>query len=176
MRRVIRPAGVVTSACFLEKSPLFTTVSGIKSKAQKDGLRYERRTQDYVAKLARLAPSGADIDVLLNPWLLYHTRNDGPTVALFCQPDILLVSEGKVTIIEVKLSHTNDSYEQMRLVYEPVLKKVYPQGTEFALLEICKWYDPHTRYAEQFYYCENPLEAVSGKLGIHIYKPRGRVS
>lgn len=173
--RVFRPAGEVTHAAFLSQPPLFTIASsgaGARlTKSQKEGLRYEKRVQEH---LRRLCKRDVSLSLLCNPWVLYHNRSNGPTASCFCQPDCLLLQGGKVTIVECKLSHTNDSWQQLRLLYEPVLRKIYPKGTEFALLEVCKWFDPHTAYTETFYYCEDILTAESGKLGIHIYKPRGR--
>ncbi len=174
MHRTFRPAGDVTSAVFMQNAPLFT--SSIKpqyTKVQKDGLRYEKRVQSHVQKLL----TGRDgLSALFNPWVLYHNRSDGPTAANFCQPDIVLAGQGRVWIIECKLTHTNDSWQQLRLLYEPVLRKIYPKGTQFALVEVCKWFDPHTRYNETYYYCEDIFNAEIGRLGIHIYKPRGRSS
>jgi hypothetical protein len=173
MDRVFRPAGEVSSAVFLKDPPPFTTIKSYQTKAQKDGLRYERRTQDYLEKLLHHGDGGSEFVLNCNPWILYFRRTDR-SAACFCQPDALLIGEEKIIIVEIKLSHTDDSYKQMRLLYEPVLKKIFKEDKEFALLEICKWYDPHTQFTETFYYCEKPLEAISGKLGIHIYKPRGR--
>ena len=167
-----KPAGAVTFASYLKTPPLFTTVPVHHTKAQKDGLRYEKRVQGYIHKLIA---GRDDVSVLFSPWLMYHNRSAGPTVVNFCQPDAVILSGSKVTIVECKLQHTNDSWQQLRLLYEPVLRKIY-KDKEFALVEICKWYDSHAYYAESFYYCENVLEAEVGKVGIHIYKPRGRSS
>lgn len=169
---MFRPAGVVTVASYLPTPPLFITQTPPRfTKAQKDGLRYEKRVQTYIRKLM----SGlSDVSVLFNPWVLYHNRSNGPTAANFCQPDCVIDAGDKVIIVECKLQHTNDSWQQLRLLYEPVLRKIYGNGKDFALVEICKWYDPHTYYAESFYYCEDVLAAEVGKLGMHIYKPRGR--
>jgi len=169
--RTIRPAGEVYSAAFCS-APLFTTTPVRHTKSQKDGIRYEQRVQKHIQ---RLVGGLEEFELLLNPWILFHTRRDGPTAVNFCQPDILLVERTKVTIIECKLAHTNDSWIQLRKVYEPVLKQIY-KDKKFALLEVCKWFDPHTPYSETFYYCEDVLKAEEGKLGIHIHKPRGRSS
>lgn len=171
--RVFKPAGVVTGATFLSSPPLFTSTPVHHTKAQKLGLRYEKRVQGYLQKLVA---GRNDVSVLFGPWVLYHNRSNGPTAANFCQPDMVIIEGSKVTIVECKLQHTNDSWHQLRLLYEPVLKKIYGSSCKIALVEICKWYDPHTYYAESFYYCENILEAEVGKLGMHIYKPRGRSS
>ena len=171
--RIIRPAGTVTHAQFVTSAPSFTTMPQRYTKAQKDGLRYEKRVQGYLHQLVDRYGRG---ELILNPWLLYHTRSGGPTAVNFCQPDCLFVDGSRVIIVECKLQHTNESWQQLRLVYEPVLRKAFSHSMEFALVEVCKWYDPHKYYAESFYYCENVLEAEIGKLGIHIYKPRGRSS
>lgn len=175
MERRFNPAGTVISASFCRDQPLFIngTPSGGLTKAQREGLRYEARAQSYIDRLiSKNKGKSSDYELLCNPWIVYHNLERGPTSAGFCQPDIVLRKQDTVTIIECKIQHTNDSWLQMRKLYEPVLRKIYPRNTKFALLEICKWFDPHIPYNETFYYCEDPLLAKEGKLGVHIYKPR----
>lgn len=152
--------------------PSFTNNKVSLTKVQKTGLRYEKRAQTYVNSLCDLA---GKYRCLCNPWIMYSCRGDPDGSVNFCQPDIVLVdsNDSRVVICEVKLSHTADSWKQLRQLYEPVLRHIYPRAT-ISLVEICKWFDPHTQFPETFYYEENPLNAVAEKFAIHIYKPRGR--
>lgn len=173
MRENFKPAGEVAFAAFASSPPLFTktTTTAALNKVQKSGLQYEKRAQEYLRRLCELREG---IDCVCNPWVIFRRVDDHPSSVNFCQPDCLLVSDSKVIIVECKLSHTGDSYRQLRQLYEPVVRRIYP-NREIALLEVCKWFDPHTKFPETFYYAETPLDAEVNRLGIHIYKPRGRI-
>lgn len=142
------------------------------TKTQKDGLRYEKRVQEH---LLGLLSSNPTFRGLCNPWLMFRLVGDSASSIKFCQPDFLLLSEEarRCIIVEIKLSHTADSWKQLRQLYEPVLTHILPLYS-FALVEVCKWLDPHLAFPERFYYEENVFNAQEGKFGIHIYKPRGR--
>jgi hypothetical protein len=176
MRENFSPAGEVEYAAFAANPPPFISTSHkpIFTKTQKDGLRYEARAQGYVEKLCGKFDN---LRSICNPWVLFHSLSDGPTRIQFCQPDCLVVDSvnKKLTIIECKLSHTPDSWKQIRQLYEPVLKCIPEfRGYSFAAIEMCKWFDPHKGFPETYYYAENVLEAIENRFGIHIYKPRGR--
>lgn len=174
MRENFRPAGEVDYVAFASQPPSFTQTKSTFTPSHKLGLQYERRVQDHLGKLCQ---SHSSFICIPSAWIMFHRTGDNPSSIHFCQPDCLLVNEGKrkVIIVECKYSHTGDSWTQIRQLYEPLVKILYP-GYEIACVEICKWYDPHTAVAfpETFYYCENVLEAVTNRFGIHIYKPRGR--
>lgn len=161
-------------AAFCENPPAFTISStALLTKVQKLGLAYEKRVQAYVSNLCR---GDAELDCLHNPWIMFRRKGEPLTVVNFCQPDCLVVnrSERKVIVVEIKLSHTQASWQQLRQLYEPILRKLYRHNTSFSFVEICKWLDPHKAYPETFYYEEFPLQALPDKIAIHIYKPRGR--
>lgn len=172
MRNNFQPAGDVSFASFAAEPPMFTNNKVSLTKVQKDGIRYEKRAQAYLADLCR---ASEEFVCLCNPWIIFGRKGESPTVLNICQPDCLVINRNarKLIIVEAKLSHTPDSWKQLRQLYEPVARKMYP-GWSFALLEICKWFDPHIGYPETYYYAENVLEAEQDKIGIHIYKPRGR--
>ena len=162
-------------ASFATNPPSFTNTNfnpPVLTKVQKSGLRYEKRAQEYLRKLCNEA---GGFTCLCNPWLMYSPVGSSSSTVFFCQPDCLFVSSdgSKITIIEIKLSHTGDSWKQIRQLYEPVLRKIYPAAA-FAAVEVCKWFDPHTAFPETFYYAENVLLAETNRFGMHIYKPRGK--
>lgn len=175
MRENFKPAGVVEYAAFCNNPPPFINSSPIPTltKVQKSGIRYEKRAQDHLGKLC--ASSGI-YTCVCNPWLMFRRQGELSSNVNFCQPDVLLISrtDRKIIIGEIKVSHTADSWRQLRQLYEPVLRRIYSQQTEFCFLEICKWLDPHTSFPETFYYAENVLDAETNRIGVHIYKPRGR--
>lgn len=196
MRENFNPAGEVVWAKFSQEKPRFKeTDRNSLSRAQKEGMRYERRAHEYLREIQATADrsasastrSGESYELVLSPWIVFQSKSDqsfdsnsnGSSVR-FCQPDAIFVSSKRprVILIEIKYSHTNEAWRQLRLLYEPVLRKLFEptfgSELEIACIELCRWFDPHEPFTEHFYYEENPLDARSGKLGIHIYRPRGR--
>lgn len=176
MRENFKPAGEVLFAQFAAKEPLFTQTKIQLTETQKQGLRYEKRVQEHLRELClKTVPALDGWKCLCNQWLLYRSRHMDATALAVCQPDCLLINHDrkKVIIAECKLSHTGDSWKQLRQLYEPVVRKIFP-SSEISLIEICKWFDPHSPFPESFYYEENILMAQAGRIAIHIYKPRGR--
>lgn len=167
------PASDVSFAQFTKDRPKFTENPLITlTRAQKEGLRYEKKAHDYLKDLL-LANKDQNFEIKISPWIIFRCGNDPRTRIRFCQPDAVLISNDKSKIIltEIKYQHTSDAWRQLRLLYEPVLKFMFPFSS-IACVEICRWFDPHTPFPEQFYYNEHPLQAVSEKLGVHIFRPR----
>lgn len=75
-------------------------------------------------------------------WFLYTTK-DSAQIA-YCQIDAYIVDDKnkKIIVIETKLKHTIDAWNQLELLYIPVLKKFYGPGWTFCSVEICRLYDP----------------------------------
>lgn len=176
MRDNFKPAGEVRWASFAANPPSFISTNPPSlTKTQKSGLRYEKRAQEYLQRLVETSSVDHNYSCLSNPWLMYSPVNDNPNAVFFCQPDFICFDNvrNKAIIVEIKLSHTGDSWKQIRQLYEPVLRVIYP-GASIAAVEVCKWFDPHTPFPETYYYCENVLGAETDRFGIHIYKPRGK--
>lgn len=169
------PAGFVVWASFFPGEPEFT--KGAKPRgARADGVRYERKAQEYLAKHV---PEGSQLELLSSPWLVFKSGSREARDR-FCQPDALLInSEAKhITIVEIKLQHTAFAWWQVRQLYEPVLRRVYTNYT-FSALEIVKWLDPSIAFPETFYYAKSVLDRgedneSKSKFGVHIFDPRGR--
>jgi hypothetical protein len=125
------------------------------------GLRYETRVQDLLCEISDLyVPS---------PWLRYGIKGEGR--ARWCQPDgfLLDLRKGQITLIEVKYKHTIDSWWQLRKLYEPVLKKIFPPSHfQYACIEIVSWYESNIKFPETFYFASDPLEAEVNKFGVHV--------
>lgn len=167
------PASGVIFAQFTETKPKFTeTPLNLFTRAQKEGLRYEKKAHDYLKGLL-LAEKNTNFELMLSPWIMFKTKHDSFERIRFCQPDAILISADRSRIIlcEIKYQHTNEAWKQLRLLYEPVLRHIFPLAS-IACIEICRWFDPHTNFAEHYYYAENPLSAIAEKLGVHIYRPR----
>lgn len=167
------PASGVTFATFTNTKPKFTENPVIAlTRAQKEGLRYEKKVHEYLQSLL-LRAQDTNYELKLSPWIMFKASSDSFKRIRFCQPDAVLVSRDNLRIIlcEIKYQHTNDAWKQLRLLYEPVLRHIYPLAS-IACVEICKWFDPHINFGEHFYYNEDPLQAISSSLGVHIFRPR----
>lgn len=132
-----RPAGVVKSAQFIDKSPLGAIRNpGSNTAAQKAGKRFERKLLKRISEL--------DVRTSISPWIQYQNGN-----LRFCQPDALLwLTPQDIVIVEAKLTHTADAYWQLRLLYEPVLRAIEP-AARIHLLEITRSFDPAVRMPEE---------------------------
>ena len=167
------PATGVTFACFTRNRPKFTeNPLTVFTRAQKEGLRYEKKVQEYLQKLL-IDAKDTNYELKLSPWIMFRQGTDPSRRIRFCQPDAVLISKdySRISIIEIKYQHTNEAWKQLRLLYEPVLKFIYPSSS-IACLEICRWFDPHAFFNEHYYYSDDPLSALPDKLGVHVYHPR----
>jgi hypothetical protein len=91
----------------------------------------------------------------------------------WCQTDGLLfdVDRGLITLVECKYQHTSDAWWQLKMLYLPVLRTIFP-GWEFATVEVVKWYDPATKIPEPVFLLPDVGAAQPGKFNVHIWNPR----
>jgi hypothetical protein len=57
-------------------------------------------------------------------------------------PDGILKINNTLVIIEVKLTHTERAWWQLRRLYLPLLAQLVVPGTNISTVEICRSYDP----------------------------------
>ena len=79
-----------------------------------DGLRLEKR----VAKEIRHAVPG---EVFCGQWIEYLDENG----LGYAQPDIFILQEDQILLLEVKLTQTENGWAQMEDLYEPLLHHIY---------------------------------------------------
>jgi hypothetical protein len=107
------------------------------------------------------------------PWLYFSAEHG----VQWCQPDGLIIDlkGGKIVIVEMKYQHTTDAWWQMRHLYLPVLRHIFPEALwDFKLLEVVKWYDGMLQWPEPTRLVAHPLDALTipgTSTGIHIWKP-----
>ena len=112
----------------LEKSPFEEKkVRGRKA----DGLRYEAR----VAESLREYFDGR-YEVVHGPWIAYAATEDGERWESVCQPDVLLISDDRIIIIEVKLSSRRGPEKKLKELYGPCVQKLY--GKKVSYVQIYK--------------------------------------
>lgn len=125
-------------------------------KAQ--GIRYEQAGHEYLR--------GRVAGYRSNPWIKYvdalGTR--------YCQPDGIVEFAERILLVEFKYQHTRDAWKQLRTLYEPIAKHLYP-GLSVSVLEICKWYDPAEAFPEPVVLVKNPEDHTGSGFGVHIWRP-----
>lgn len=160
------PAEGVRRAYFASEKPPF--IREWKPRGRKaDGLRYERKVH---GKLVELFEPLAFCVLFLSPWIRFDDDNGE---GRWCQPDAIAVdlASGAVFIYEVKHHHCAEAWWQLRRLYEPVVRALFPDP-EFHvhLVEICRWFDPATYFPEPIRMMENPLVLPqANKIAVHIF-------
>lgn len=132
--------------------------------ARAAGLRYERKAHD-------LLENRYGWRYLRSPWIRFY----GEGKVRLCQPDGLLFdfARGRITILEIKLRHTPDTYYQVMDLYLPVVEVLFPRKLwDIRLCEVCGWYDVATKFPYPTQLRENPEDAEHGFIGIHILSAR----
>lgn len=127
-----------------------------------EGLRYEAKVQAMLTEKSDLYLPG--------PWLLYVVAGRPQ----WCQPDGLHLDykRGVITVIEVKLTHTADAARQLRGVYEPVIRRLFPRPMwGVKLVEVTRWFDPDIKFPETTTLCADPFAYTGTNIGVHIWRP-----
>lgn len=157
------PAHDVTYASFIGTTPPFIRQRKY-SGARAEGVRYEKKVQAYLQD--RFADHYAP-----GPWIRFTTRQTPKW--RWCQPDGLLfdLTQGIITLIEIKYSHTPNAWWQTKHLYAPVLRHLFPAHLwELQFCEIVKWYDPLTLFPEEIKLTRD-LTRPSSKFKVHICRP-----
>lgn len=155
-------ASQVAWAGLMRFPPHFGGRKNRPSVAQRLGIRYERRAQEY---LLELFPD----TYVPSPWVAF--RLNGEPMLRFCQPDgiVIDIPSGRVLLIEIKLRHTPEAYTQITGIYEPVLTKLFP-GWEIRHVEMTRWYDPHTYFPVPVQLVSDLTLVPRGRFGVHIWR------
>lgn len=130
------------------------------------GVRYERKAQEY---LGGLAPPAVCAAYVPSQWWRFADAG----AVRWCQTDglFLLPARGLAIVVEVKYQHTPDAWFQLRELYAPVVGRALGPAWELALVEVVKWFDPSTFFPEKFVMCPDPLHQSPDHIGVHIWAP-----
>lgn len=153
----------IIEAWFLERAPSVQTELQNYSTCQKAGLRYERRVQKHLRELYGRAYTGA-------PWVGYREAHE-PAKARYCQPDGLLYTGPfqRVTIIEIKNSHAQRAWWQLRKLYAPIIAKLHPQFC-IHVCEVTRFYDRMIPFNEDVELVRD-IAQDTPRFKVHILKP-----
>lgn len=147
------------------------------TQAQRRGVRYERIVQKELE-----ARHG--IEYLPSPWIRY-TLSDGRD--RYCQPDGLLIRPdvGTITIVEVKLSHTERAFEQLFNLYLPVVKCLIagaqkrvcgePAAWKFLCCEVTRFVDCAISIPGEYMLVNDLTRAREEVLNVHLFNPKWQV-
>ncbi len=131
--------------------------------AKAEGVRYEAKVHKHLAEVCEYyAPA---------PWLYAHPN--GTQDGYWRQPDgwIVDIPRGKITIVEVKVRHTDAARTQLRLGYEPLVRRLFGEDHwQYSCLEVVKWFDPHTYFGEAFRMVRDPAAVDPGWLGVYVHR------
>jgi hypothetical protein len=151
----------IQSAHFTSE-PAFAGNRKAKKGRKAEGIRYEKKAQEHLCALSDY--------YLPSPWIIF-IANGKPH---WCQPDGIHFdfNRGVLTIIEVKYSHTAEAQRQLRHVYAPVLRRMFPAALwTIRLVELVKWYDPDIKFPEKTVMCPDPFAHQLHAIGVHIWRP-----
>lgn len=154
-----RPAGRVLSANFSQPPALRKRRY---TGRRLEGVRYEKKVHAYLEEFygERYIPS---------PWIRFFTEG----AWRWCQPDAILIDleHGRITIVEIKYQFTSDAWWQVKHLYEPVLRVMFPATLWcFDYCQVVKWYDPATPFPEPVVLAHE-VSMVHPKFKVHIYRP-----
>lgn len=127
-----------------------------------EGVRYEKKVQAYL--LSTYAERYID-----SPWLRFYSNGKWR----WCQPDAVMfdVPRGVITIIEIKYQHTADAWWQVKQLYYPVLKVLFPERLwSFEFCEVVKWYDPSVPFPERVVLAQE-VSMPHPAFKVHIWHP-----
>lgn len=152
----------IQSATFTRHVPAFARARPRSKGRKAEGLRYERKVQHVLeARSEWYLPS---------PWILYVVGGRPH----WCQPDGIHfdVSAGLITIVEIKLSHTPDAHRQLRGVYEPCIRRMFPRPAwGVRLVEVVRWFDPDVKFPEPTTMTADPFAVPAPGIHVCILRP-----
>lgn len=154
-----KPIDGFSRARLVDKPP-FNPNIGRPRGARAEGIRYERKVQDYLmVRYPCYMPS---------PWIEFVVNN----TVRYCQPDGLNFNfrQGVIQIVEVKLRHTDRAYWQTEKLYKPLLRSMFPKW-KFHSVEVVKWYDPSMPFPCDLFLQRDIDDSREDKYGVHILWP-----
>jgi hypothetical protein len=132
-----------------------------RTVAQRNGLRFERKV---LRGLNRMHPHFLD-------HLPFLYLSEGRQRAAI--PDGIAISRSGdiLTIVEIKHRHTDEAWQQLNLLYKPVVARAFP-AYRIKLLEIVRWFEPMVLLPERPIQVLDPAAHFDNddmEYGVHIW-------
>lgn len=125
-----------------------------RTAAQRAGIAFEVRVHDVLSAIY-------GVNYRPHPAILYED-NRGHRRAI---PDGILRLGSTLVVVEVKLSHTDRAWWQLRRLYIPLLNQLTIPSVRVVGIEICHNFDPDTRWPEPFSFLTS-IHALNSGLGV----------
>jgi hypothetical protein len=157
-----RPARDVTRAKLLSCAPPFIREYSRKSGRRWHGIKYQREIDAEFARRYGTA-------YISGQWIEFVENDE----RRYCQPDGILIElqRGRITVVEVKYSHTELAYYQLFDLYLPVLRALFPpQLWTFAAIEVCSRFDAAVALPVKPVMRKELLDAIPNAFNVHIIR------
>lgn len=126
------------------------------------GIKYERKVHEYLEAIY----GGLYVR---SPWLRFLA--DGKWRWCQCDGLLFMPVEGRIILIECKYQHTTDAWWQIRHLYGPVLRHIFPAHLwKLEACEVVKWFDCSVQFPERVVLA-NEISMPNDAFKVHIYKP-----
>jgi hypothetical protein len=151
-----RIATQVEMASIIRHPPFCTRRS--RRGAKGAGVRYER-------KVHRQLELKYEFSYFPSVWLRYVDEGR----IFYCQPDGLLFlhSLRRLVVVEAKIKHCPEAYDQITKLYMPVLSKIFPRW-KLAACEVVRWYDAAVDFPAPHSLKKEVHFAEPGEFAVHI--------
>lgn len=127
----------------------FVGTKPVGSAAQKGGIRYERKAQEW---LKEHVPG-----YLASPQFTFRDDSGGRSIV----PDgIATFGDHTLVVFEIKIQHMPDAWWQLVKLYKPVLQAWHPEA-HIICIEVTKTYDPAVPFP-----CEHEIIYAPRMLGL----------
>jgi hypothetical protein len=132
-------------------------------------MRYERKAHSRF--LERFSPEREGALYAPAQWIHFLVR--GESKARWCQPDGLLLDfeHSRITIIEMKLHHTQNAWWALRRLYEPAVRAIFGSRWSYAVCEVVRWHDPSVLWPEPLIMTPDPTRLPLNSFGVHLWDP-----
>ena len=124
---------------------------------KRQGVKYEQAAHEHFRSLFPAWQA--------NQWIHFSDE----TSARWCQPDGFADLGDFILLVEFKYQHTAEAWEQLRLVYGPLLE--FMLGKRVVILETVKWFDPLVAVPEPVELVADPVRWSGTAFGVHIWRP-----
>jgi len=159
-------ANEVSWAALASRAPTFAMRKRKPTAAQLAGLKFEREALSFLCSTS----NGLFVP---RPWFRYMVT--GENELRWCQPDGLLFApySGIITIVEIKIRHTNDAWKKLSGLYAAVTEALFPASLwQIALCEFTRMYDCAVACEAQPHLVSQVSEVCPGEFGVVTWKPR----
>lgn len=158
-RTIISPSmGLIQSAEFCN-TPSFALVPVTKTGNRARGIIYEGQAQEHLCSLSPF--------YLPSKWI----RATSNTGVHYCQPDGILfnIRDRAITIIEIKLRHTQRAHDQLVGRYKPLLIWMFP-GWAIRTVEVVRFIDKDLPVSFSWKLSPNPFTfSEQNMIGVYIW-------